>query len=91
MLYRLYGNLYIWRLCIFKNTADTKNEYHNHFILNQIPDFYIMSLFKVMDDIFELLTKLLVDKIIKRINHMSKLWIIYQKSMYGTKIIKIQN
>ena len=34
----------------FRNMTDAPNEYHNHFILNQIPDFYITSMLKVMDD-----------------------------------------
>ena len=45
----------------FKKIIDTPNEHHNHLILNKIPDFYITSLLKLMDDIFESLPKLFVD------------------------------
>ena len=46
----------------FKNMNDTLNEHHNNFILNLIPDFHITSPFKLVDDIFESLTKLFVDR-----------------------------
>ena len=49
----------------FKNINYAPNEHHNHFILNQVPYFHITSLFKVMDDIFESLPKLFVDKMLE--------------------------
>ena len=42
------------------------NEYNNYFILNHILDFHTTSLFKLCDDMFESLTKLFVDKMIKK-------------------------
>ena len=49
----------------FKIITDKSNGHHNHLILNQIPDFHITSPFKLSDDIFESLTNLFVDKMIK--------------------------
>ena len=56
-----YGN-YVY----FNNMTDTPNENHNHFILNQVPSFHITSPLKLMDDIFESLTKLSVNKMLKK-------------------------
>ena len=42
------------------------NENHNNYILYQMPDFYITSPKKLMDDIFESLTNLFVDRMIKK-------------------------
>ena len=50
----------------FDNMTDTSNEHHNNLIINQIPYHHITSLFKLMDDIFELLPNLFVDKCNKR-------------------------
>ena len=50
----------------FKNMTDTPNKDYNNFILNQIPDFHITSPFKLMDDIFESLPMVTVDKIQKK-------------------------
>ena len=47
------------------NSIDAPKENHNHFILNQKPIFNIISLSKLVDDIFTSLTKLFVDEIIK--------------------------
>ena len=44
----------------FNNSIDAPKEHHNHFILNQKPDFYITSLSKLMDDTFTSLPKLFV-------------------------------
>ena len=44
---------YNWGDCgFFDKMNDTPNEHQNNFILNQIPDLYITSMFKLMDDIF---------------------------------------
>ena len=49
----------------FNNMTDTPNEHHNNFTLNQIPDFHITSPFNLMDDVFESLPNLSVDKMQK--------------------------
>ena len=49
----------------FNSNINTTKKHHNHFILNQKPDFYITSLSKFIDDIFTLLPKLFFDKMIK--------------------------
>ena len=49
----------------FKNMTYTPNEYHNNSKLNQISDFHITSPSKLMDDIFESLPKLFVDRMQK--------------------------
>ena len=49
----------------FKNMTDTPNENHNHFILNQILGFHIISPLKVYNDILESWPKLFVDKMVK--------------------------
>ena len=49
----------------FKNMTYITNENHNNSILNQIHDMYITSPLKFMDKIFELLTNLFVDKMLK--------------------------
>ena len=45
----------------FMNMTDIPNEHHNNFLLNQIPDFHIISPFKLCDDIFVSLPKLFFD------------------------------
>ena len=50
----------------FNSNINTTKKHHNHFILNQKPDFYITSLSKFIDDIFTLLPKLFFDKMIKK-------------------------
>ena len=62
----------------FNNIIDTQNEHHNNFILNQIPDFHITSPFKSMDDVFEPLPELFVDRIKK--NMKSRVQIVAQLS-----------
>ena len=49
----------------FKNMIDTTNEHHNHYILNHIPELYITSPLKLMDDIFESFSSPSVDKMQK--------------------------
>ena len=49
----------------FNNNIDTPNEHHNNFILNQIPDFYIISPSKLTDDTFTLLPKLFFEEMTK--------------------------
>ena len=49
----------------FRNRTGIPNEHHNNFILNQIHDMYIISPLKFMDEIFESLPNLSVDKMIK--------------------------
>ena len=49
----------------FKRITDTPNEHNNNLIFDQITNFHIKSLFILMDDIFESLQKLFVDKIQK--------------------------
>ena len=73
----------------FKNMDDTPNEHYNNFILNQIPYFHITSLLNLCGYMFESLPNLFLDKMIKNnFNHMSKLWLIYHKSMYEKKMMK---
>ena len=50
----------------FNNMTDTPKEHRNHIILKHIPDFYITSLLKLMDNIFESLTKFFVVRIFKK-------------------------
>ena len=45
---------------------DTPNEHNINFLLNQISDFHITLLIKLMDDIFESLANLFVDKMVKK-------------------------
>ena len=80
----IYGD-YIY----FENMIDTPNEDHNKLVLNQIPDFLITSPSKLMDETFESLPKLFVDRMQKKNDEfaISKLRISYQNSMYGTKRI----
>ena len=57
---------YTYGDCVyFNNIIDTPNEHHKHFILNQIPEFYITSSSKLLDDTFTSLPKSFVDKMIK--------------------------
>ena len=44
---------------------DIPNEYHNHFILNQIHDMYITSPLKFIDKIFDSFSKLFVDQMVR--------------------------
>ena len=50
----------------FNNMTHQPNKNHNHFILNQKPDFHTTSPFKLMNDIFELLPKLFGDQMLKK-------------------------
>ena len=74
-----YGN------CVyFNNLTDTPNKHNNNIILNKITYFYIKSLLKLMNDIFESLPKLFVGIMQKENGQIpvSKLWLSYQNSMY---------
>ena len=53
------------RYVYFKNMADTPNEHHNQFILNQMQDFHITSPFKLSNDICESFPKLCANKMIE--------------------------
>ena len=54
----------------FNNNIDTHNEHHNYFILNHIPDFYITSPSKLMDDKFTSSPKLFFDKMIEKMDEL---------------------
>ena len=45
----------------FNNITDKPKEHHNHFILNNNPNFYITSLLKLVNDMFTSLTNLFAD------------------------------
>ena len=50
----------------FKKMDDIPTEHHNHFILNQIQDMYIISPLKLMEWIFESLPNLFVDRMLEK-------------------------
>ena len=57
---------YTYGDCVYFNkNIDTPNEHHNHFIVNQIPDFYITSPPKLIDDTFTSFPELFFDEMIK--------------------------
>ena len=48
----------------FKNMTDIPDQNNNNFILNKIPDMYITSPSKFMNEIFESFTNLYVDRML---------------------------
>ena len=70
----------------FKKMTYTLNEHQNHFILNQIPDFHITSPSKLMDDIFESLPRLFVDRMQKMDEFTFPKFVSVIKSKYMEQI-----
>ena len=57
---------YTYGDCVyFNNNIDAPKEHHNQFILNQEPDFYIISLWNLMDETLTLLPKLFFNQMEK--------------------------
>ena len=73
------------RFFYFKNMPYKPESHHRVCILNQIPDMYITSPLKFLEEIFVLFVKNLL-------NHgwikVYKILLSCQKSIYGTKIVK---
>ena len=76
----------------FNKNIDTPNEHNNHFILNQILDFYITSPSKLIGGIFSSLPKLFVNKMIKEcINSHIQIVAHLSKFVNGKNILNRQN